>query len=98
MKKIKLGNKSNTQRRKKKMFGDFLKSLTFEDEKSLKIEELEQRVEDLLKEIEILQAYNAQLLADREALENENEQMENELFILREKIADIILTIQELNS
>jgi cell division protein FtsB len=80
------------------MFGDFLKSLTFEDEKSLKIEELEQRVEDLLKEIEILQAYNAQLLADREALENENEQMENELFILREKIADIILTIQELNS
>ena len=75
------------------MFGDFLKSLTFEDEKSLKIEELEQRVEDLLKEIEILQAYNAQLLADREALE-----MENELFILREKIADIILTIQELNS
>lgn len=80
------------------MFGDFLKSLTFEDEKSLKIEELEQRVEDLLKEIEILQAYNAQLLADREALENENEQMENELFILREKIADIISTIQELNS
>ena len=79
------------------MFGEFLKSLTFEDEKSLKIEELEQRVEDLLKEIEILQAYNAQLLADREALENENEQMENELFILREKIADIILTIQELN-
>lgn len=80
------------------MFGEFLKSLTFEDEKSLKIEELEQRVEDLLKEIEILQAYNAQLLADREALENENEQMENELFILREKIADIISTIQELNS
>mgnify|MGYP003290711048 CR=1 FL=1 len=80
------------------MFGEFLKSLTFDDEKSLKIEELEQRVEDLLKEIEILQAYNAQLLADREALENENEQMENELFILREKIADIILTIQELNS
>lgn len=39
-----------------------------------------------------------QILADREALENENEQMENELFILREKIADIILTIQELNS
>ena len=80
------------------MFGEFLKSLTFEDEKSLKIEELEQRVDDLLKEIEILQAYNAQLLADREALENENEQMENELFILREKIADIISTIQELNS
>lgn len=80
------------------MFGEFLKSLTFDDEKSLKIEELEQRVEDLLKEIEILQAYNAQLLADKEALENENEQMENELFILREKIADIILTIQELNS
>lgn len=80
------------------MFGEFLKSLTFDDEKSLKIEELEQRVEDLLKEIEILQAYNAQLLADREALENENEQMENELFILRGKIADIILTIQELNS
>ena len=80
------------------MFGEFLISLTFDDEKSLKIEELEQRVEDLLKEIEILQAYNAQLLADKEALENENEQMENELFILREKIADIILTIQELNS
>ena len=80
------------------MFGEFLKSLTFDDEKSLKIEELEQRVEDLLKEIEILQAYNAQLLADREALENENEQMENELFILREKIVDIISTIQELNS
>ena len=80
------------------MFGEFLKSLTFDDEKSLKIEELEQRVDDLLKEIEILQAYNAQLLADREALENENEQMENELFILREKIADIISTIQELNS
>lgn len=80
------------------MFGEFLKSLTFEDEKSLKIEELEQRVDDLLKEIEILQAYNAQLLADREALENENEQMENELFILREKIVDIISTIQELNS
>lgn len=80
------------------MFGEFLKSLTFEDEKSLKIEELEQRIEDLLKEIEILQAYNAQLLADKEALENENEQMEDELFVLREKIADIILTIQQLNS
>lgn len=79
------------------MFGEFLKSLTFDDEKSLKIEELEQRVEDLLKEIEILQAYNAQLLADREALENENEQMEDELFVLREKIADIISTIQQLN-
>lgn len=79
------------------MFGEFLKSLTFDDEKSLKIEELEQRIEDLLKEIEILQAYNAQLLADKEALENENEQMEDELFVLREKIADIISTIQQLN-
>lgn len=79
------------------MFGEFLKSLTFEDEKSIKIEELEQRIEDLLKEIEILQACNAQLLADKEALENENEQMEDELFVLREKIADIISTIQQLN-
>lgn len=79
------------------MFGEFLKSLTFDDEKSLKIEELEQRIEDLLKEIEILQAYNAQLLADKEALENENEQMEDELFVLRGKIADIISTIQQLN-
>lgn len=79
------------------MFGEFLKSLTFDDEKSLKIEELEQRIEDLLEEIEILQAYNAQLLADKEALENENEQMEDELFVLREKIADIISTMQQLN-
>ena len=79
------------------MFGEFLKSLTFDDEKSLKIEELQQRIEDLLKEIEILQAYNAQLLADKEALENENEQMEDELFVLRGKIADIISTIQQLN-
>ena len=79
------------------MFGEFLKSLTFDDEKSLKIEELEQRIEDLLKEIEILQAYNAKILADKEALENENEQMEDELFVLREKIADIISTIQQLN-